>query len=274
MMTAAATVAAVGALSDDHLREGIERRIRVRQSIGEVALDDPKEAKTTFTALILSTENQAAEHQIQLIKSLVDSKFSDAVKSRAESIAGLSASDRFAVMELCYPGLRKLKKSDQEDFSDLLQKLADEDGQISLREALVLDVIHRQFGKGNSGKSNLQRLEKNIEKLSPTVSQLLYLVALLEAEDEETAKSGFNDAVSKQYLLSPSIRPPDSTVSLQDLSKILSEMNKASFAIRKQVLAAAADIVLSDNETTDREWTFLRLVSLSLGAPMPPLPGN
>ena len=38
--------------------------------------------------------------------------------------------------------------------------------------------------------------------------------------------------------------------------------------------AAVTEIVLRDERATDREWTLLRLISLSLGAPMPPAPGR
>ena len=273
-MTAATAMAAVGSLSEDHLREGIERRIRIRKSLGPVNLDNIQETRSTFAALILSPEDKVFSDQIEIIRTESSPAFAETVESRSRSMVTLSASDRFAVMELCFPGLRKLKKDEQEAFTALLQKLADADGKLSLRESLVLDVVHRQFAPAGSQKSSSQRLEKNVAKFSSPISKLLYLVASLESPDGETAKREFEEAVSKQPLLAPTVRPPESIPELSHLSQILAEMSSASFAIRKEVLEAAAAIVLSDNETSDREWTFLRLISLSMGAPMPPLPGN
>ncbi len=271
-MNAAAAIAAVGALHDDHLREGIESRIRIRRQLGDVAFDDPREARATFAGLILSPDEESREDQLRILEESTKSEFAKAVRERGESVEGLAASDRFAVMELCCPGLRKLVRKDQEEFADLLRKLAEADGKISLREALVLEVIRRQLDRTPSrGKS--QRLEKDVAKLSRPISGLLYLVADLDSDDPTISTQRFEDAVSPQSLLSGAIHAPSSAPAISDLTKILAELNGASFGIRKQVISAAADIVLMDRKTSDREWTFLRLVSLALGAPMPPLAG-
>ncbi|MGE9291418.1 MAG: M48 family metallopeptidase [Puniceicoccales bacterium] len=271
--TTATAIAAVGALTENHLREGIERKIRIHKVLGDIPFDHPSEAQITFTALILTPDSDDFAQQIHLIGSERGSEFADRVKDRALTTSQLSASDCFAIMELCFPGLRKISQPDRPQFIQILQQIADADGQLSLRESLVLEVVQRQFGIAQAKQARSQRLEKNVEKLSAPISELLYLIAHLENEENEEVQRIFEAAVKEQYLLSPHISfPANATPTLKDLSGILTELNKSSFAIRKQVLEAAATIVLSDDKTTDQEWTILRLVSLSLGVPMPPLP--
>ena len=270
MMDAITAVAAVGALSQDSVRQGIEQRIRIRRCLGDLSLDSPAAVKITFIALILDPENDFPK-QIEWLESQTDAELASSVRERVEAMAQLSASERFAVMELCHPGLRKFSSSEREEFVNLLEKTAHRDGKISLREALVLHVVHRQFDEKGAAKSRGKSLTNNAGKFAEPISQLLFLVASMEAGDEESAKTIFADSIEKQYLLSGSIQLPTDMVPLSELSGILTQLEGASFGIRKQILSAAAHIVLSDEKTTDREWTFLRLVSLSLGAPMPPL---
>jgi len=274
VMTATAAIAAIGALGEDNLREGIEQRIRIRRMIGDTPLDQDHEARAIFAALLLANENEARKTQLIIIHDEVSPAFSEIIEKRFQELSSLSASDRFALIELCSPGLRKMDDKECESFGALLQKLADEDGTITLREALVLEVFHQLFAPEGSRKKNTQSLEKNAAKLSQPISQLLFLVASLDVESSDEISNAFRDAVSKQYLLSGTVSPPEKTPSINDLREILGQLNRASFGIRKQLLAAAADIVLRDRETSDREWTFLRLVSLSLGVPMPPLPAS
>ena len=269
MMTAATAVAAVGALGENHLREGIEQRIRIRRCLGDIALDDTTEARTIFTALILAKEADSRIAQLSILDASSE-PFAGKVKSRYDEIENLSASDRFALMELSCPGIRKLAPKDRKAFTDVLQSLAEEDGQISLREALVLEVIHRQAsGKGSQGKKSPQRLEKSIDKHADPASRLLYLVASLGSENSSDAQEAFRDAVAKQPDLKGKLTPPESTPEVAEINDILNALDRISFGLRKQILAAAADMVLRDDVTSDREWTFLRLVSLTLGAPMP-----
>ena len=270
-MNSAAAMAAVGALSDDHLRQGIERRIRIQQSLGTTKLDKPDQSTATITALMLSSDPESKKRQLSIIAQTQSDELVEEFQAKSNTLQTLSAADQFAVIELCFPGLRKLSASEQRQFNELLRKLAEEDGEISLREALILDVIHRQFQDGQSKARKHNSLENQPEKFAEPISELLYLVAALECKDDATIRDEIQNSISEEYLLSNIVRFPESPPSLRNLTDILESLNRSSFGIRKQVLSAVAKIILSDNKTTDREWTFLRLVSLSMGAPMPPL---
>ena len=271
MVTAASAIAAIGAVSSGGIRSGIEQRIRIRRQVGDIPLDTKKEAEATLFALILDPDPGKRQDQIRFLGELTDEDTAALVSERAGQIDPLSASERYGLMELCYPGLRRFDAADRSAFEAALDKLARQDNALSLREMLVLDVVRRQFDSPAHGKKQSHRLNHDTDSLAPLAGDLLHLVASLETEDEEEAAAAFRDAVSKQYLLSGKVALPEKPMEMKNLGSTLDGLAKAEFGFRKQVLSAAADLVLRDQEATDREWTVLRLISLALGAPMPPL---
>ncbi|MFP4352516.1 MAG: M48 family metallopeptidase [Puniceicoccaceae bacterium] len=271
MVTAASAIAAIGAVSSGGIRSGIEQRIRIRRQVGDIPLDTKKEAGAALFALILDPDPGKRRDQIRLLEELTGADTAALVSERAEQIDPLSASERYGLMELCYPGLRRFDAAERSSFEAALDRLARQDQALSLREMLVLEVVRRQFDSPAHGKKRSHRLNHDTDRLAPLAGDLLFLVASLETGDDEEAAAAVRDAVSKQYLLSGKVALPEKPMAIGNLGPALDALAKSGFGFRRQVLSAAADLVLRDEETTDREWTLLRLISLSLGAPMPPL---
>lgn len=274
LFTAAAAVGSVGVLSQDSIRQGIQARIRIRRRLGAIEPGVPGEARNLVLALILESDETKRGRQLEWLRDKRGKEVAEAAAKNAEAVAPLSASDRYALLELCYPGLRKLDAEGRASFESLLEGLAREDESLSLREVLVLEAVHRQFHPDERGSGRKDGLERNVAKLSRPIGDLLHLIATVSEPNREKAADAFGDAVANQYLLSGHVTRPAKRMDLQELRSTLNSLARASFAIRKQVLTAAAEIVLRDERATDREWTLLRLISLSLGAPMPPAPGR
>lgn len=268
MITAATAVAAIGGLSQEGIREGIESKIRIHRAIGDFAFSDPASARSLFTALILDEDAGKRKEQLDLLE-----EGTQETEKLFDKICGLSAADRFALMELCCSGLRRTAESDRRQLMDILQTLADADHRLSLREALVLHVVRSQVALAHDPHHRKQKSGsiKDVGKVAPETASLLYLVATVSNEETEDARAAFNEAVKSQHLLSGKLSCPDKNIRLRDLEKILGIVSKTEFGVRKQILEAASSIVLADEVASEREWTLLRLISLSLGAPMPPV---
>jgi len=181
MITAATSVAASGGLSQAGIREGIETKIRIRRALGDFPFSEPKAAQLLFLALILDEDPAARQNQLE---GLGTSR--DEVAPLYRKSEDLSISDRFAIMELCCSGLRKVCDSDIESLLGKLRSLASQDQKISLKEALILKVVRSQIQVGSSRHSSEKGgRTKHLNKISPQVADLLHLVATLSAEDEE-----------------------------------------------------------------------------------------
>ncbi len=264
---AATAVAAIGVLSQEGIKQGIESKIRIRRALGDFPFSDPEAAKLLFLALIL---DENADKRDKQLGSLQDPK---EVSSLYEKLLPLSIPDKYAVMELGCSGLRKIPESAQKDLIDTLESLADSDQRLSLREALILHVARSQIKLGSSGKPHPSKKggAKTIEKIAPQVSDLLFLTASVSSPDSESAKALFEKATGGQYLLSGKLRVPEQRMPLERLEEVLQTVSTANYGLRRQVIAAAADIILEDEHASEAEWTLLRLISISIGAPMPPI---
>ncbi|MEM0966716.1 MAG: M48 family metallopeptidase [Verrucomicrobiota bacterium] len=273
MVTAATAVAAVGALSENGIRKAIEQRIRIRRTLGDLPIGTVVGAKTVFVALILDPSPTETQKQLAEISSREGDDFAQSVNEVAQKMMNLSAEERYGLMELSFPGLRKFSERDEEELTELLEKIAHRDGRITLREALVLYFIHRNFNPRPKNARASKRLSNQVAPLAGPIARLLFLVASLDKTDPSIATQRFTDAVGGQPLLAQHLSLPPSDVPVSAITEILDQIESSSFAIRKAIIGAAAQIILADDSVSDREWTFLRLVSLSLESPMPPLEG-
>ncbi|MEM9018594.1 MAG: M48 family metallopeptidase, partial [Verrucomicrobiota bacterium] len=166
MVTAATAVAAVGALSENAIRQAIEQRIRIRRILGDLPIGTTGGAKSVFVSLILDPDPDEAKKELLEIAEQEGEPFATSVREISRKLTELTAEERYGLMELSFPGLRKFSQRDEEELTSLLMKIAARDGKISLREALVLHFIQRQFHPRPKEKPGRRRSNDQVPLLA------------------------------------------------------------------------------------------------------------
>lgn len=189
-----------------------------------------------------------------------------AVKDLLPWVQTMPAKLRLPCIDLCLPTLKQMLHADQVALIKQIESLAKLDNNINMTEWLVISLLRHHLlpVKANRKNSSIKSMSKINREIQTLLSALVYSQPdfRLATENYKKVMSSFN--LKDQWLLSKN------AVDYASISLALWKLRDLNFLLRKPLLQACADIVMSDGKVSSEEYEFLRIVSDSLGCPIPP----
>ncbi|AJQ94370.1 M48 family metallopeptidase [Gynuella sunshinyii] len=174
---------------------------------------------------------------------------------------------RLPCLELCIPALNKHTVEDILIFLQRIQRLCEWDQQIVLMEWIVLSLLDHHLNPAHKTRDKVKHHSlKNLgEELQLLLSSLVYLNTDLQKANNAYKQAMTSMGFADRWLLSRTAIP------LTRLQPVMTELNGLSFILKKTVIQACSDIILSDQQVNVSEYDCLRTIATVFGCPMPPL---
>jgi Zn-dependent protease with chaperone function len=247
--------------------EAVEHAQTLHEQLPAVLLGAARSSETVMTLLytLFCAMNRA--ELSGKVKSLVEAAGADTEKMAlwlAETQL-LESEHYYALMEIAEPSLTDLDNDALKLTLKTCQKLANIDGKVDLLEYAFIVIIAKYLDNKKS-KSTLNRFSDVLPELANTLSFCVHF-------------GGSNDEAKKMYQMNMSsfgqkepVLEDVSEASLSGLHQSLRKLAQLAPLSKRPVLQACIDCVTADGKVTHDEFLFIRVVSASLGCPMPALP--
>jgi hypothetical protein len=201
----------------------------------------------------------------------VDDSMRDSIRETLARRRELGSAQKFALLDMAMPSLRRLSPREYSTFRANVKKLIEADGEVHLFEYTLQKILLRHldaaFSKPKLGRVNYRK----ITPLLPDVCRIFSALANTDEADETGWDQAFQAGVgklgedSKAY---PFAR--EAQVNLSEFDASLDRLAEASPAIKRSLLHACAALVLHDGTVNDLQFELLRAIAETLDCPIPP----
>jgi len=236
-------------------------------------LDTPAGAVTVMYALLMGSDCQEREKQIEAVqRSVANRGDSEAVLRLCDLIVGLEDNQKLPVLELAVPQLRRLSEKEKRNFLETINALVMADRKTTLFEFFIQWMLNQYLIRD---KEDLFSTTTFFRVAQVEYDILIVLKALANAGhsgNETAAQSAFRAGVAQIPELAAKNPAFSYTEKLNfDLiGTALKQLANASFKIKQSVVDACAHCAFHDQMITMEEWELLRAVSMTLHCPLPP----
>jgi Zn-dependent protease with chaperone function len=266
---AAAVIAAAGQLTAQNVQRAFDQRTLIHAAVGDF-LEDAERSRHLLYALILDDDLSERQRQLDFIPQLKADLDTGLILRAADAVQEWHPSLRFEALGLLTPALKQLPAQRQRAIPVNLRRLADTNGHLSLREFMVIRYLQNEI-QAIDKPTGRSVLSDDLVRFAKAVSTLLAFLAFLDTDEAGEAQRDFSKAIKvfgkhAGKLVFPVVRPQ-----VKDLDNAFAKMLGMSFSLRKSLLSAAAEIILTDGNVSADEWRALRLTAIVLDCPMPEL---
>jgi hypothetical protein len=172
------------------------------------------------------------------------------------------------LFELAAPALKARPPEQIQFLFELLEKLADADGHVSLSEYLLATMLRTHFMPAETIRASAA------ERRAATRT-LIGIFAVEGHDSPEMSVAAFRSGIESlgeslpTEIDAPLSHQPDAS-NYQQLDRALRVLAGASAPVRRQALLALAVTMRHDRRTTLAEAELFRVVAATLGCPVPP----
>jgi len=224
-------------------------------------------ACSSVFSLLISGDATVRDRQIEFVAPAARGE----VLKLADQNAGLSSSQKIALIDLAIPTLRHLSPDQYQTFRGMVKKFVDADGQIHLFEYTLQKILVRHLDLYFSNESGAAVKFKSVMPILPDVGVLLSALAAAESGSAGDKDEAFRKGVV-ELLVKPSAFPMERTgvIQLAAFDEALNRIAEASPDVKRTVLTACGAVVMSDGDVNDPQVELLRAIADTLDCPMPP----
>ena len=270
LTTIGTVVATTGAPTQRHLAYAADLLQAVPPEL-QAATRQPMEALGLVFATLLGADVALQTQQLEAIGQALG----PAVRAETERLAGpvrdVPRHYWLPLLALCVPALRGLSTPQFDQFEVALDWLIKSDAQIELFEFALQRMLRRH-------------LEPAFRPVKPSVVQF-YVLAPLRAEvlvvlsaladvgttDEPARARAFQAGLRALGEEAPDLTPlPLAECSVDQIDAALERLNQASPPLKRALLQACAEVVVTDGRIEGSEAEALRAIADSLDCPLPP----
>lgn len=245
--------------------------VYARERIAEIPAQLKEAAQIPFSArgvvfgLLLDRQQELRTAQVALLNEHLSAADVDELMPIINCAAGLDASLRLPLIELCLSQLKQLSRDQQHSFVNCLHLLIRADNKVSLMEWAVYRIVLH-----NTLIHNKPTRNRNLRDLQNECQLLLSLLAYSGTTEEANAKAAF--AQAQAILNFPDIALlPRSEIKLTDADEALEQLNLTKPLQKPLLLKAMSQCILQDGQVTITEAELFRAIADSLDCPIPPL---
>ncbi len=264
-------IAAAGTLSSEHLATARRIAAAIPGAL-DARMREPRGARHAVIALLMADNEADNARQWEIVsKALLEAEL-PALRETCALVAAMPRAARLAALELAATTLAQSGEGLRRDFQKLLDDLIRADRRVSLHEFCLHRILRERLVPRaaviNAAPVNHLQVTDTVAR---AVSVLLSAVAR-EGSAAADPAALLDNALNGLYLLREKVRyiPPDQP-GAGDLDAVLDVLRESAYAIRAQCLRAAVACIRADGQLAPAEAEALRMLSLSLDCPIPPL---
>lgn len=250
--------ASTGSITLEHLQEACARLKSIDSALYEAAFDS-FDARLIIYAL-LAKENQNIFSAISLtdLEKIALQKFFIQTKSVPVRL-------KLPLVELCVPALRQLSISQYNLFRKNIQALMEFDQRIDLFEYALYKTLMRQL-HAHFESTEIKATRAVFLRIEESV-QILF--SLLAHSQNNPVQKVFEEGIDEmKWQTKKLILLPYSQINSQKLDEALKVISATQSNTKRKILSACAKMALSEG-VSDQEFELLRVISESIGVPMP-----
>ncbi len=225
-------------------------------------------AQAAIYALVLDHDPEERQRQLAYLRARLQQENVKEVERIAVQISSLKSSQRLPIVDLALPALRQLSEKQYQHFRENLTALILSDQRISFFEWILQKVVihhlDQVFGRPATLKKNI-----NIHRAGEAASMLLSVFLLHVREKVISREELVNRLLAEIRWLDADQLKSQTTITLEDLDKVLNDLTILKIQFKKTLLEACATVVMADSHISIREKELLRAVSSSLNCPVP-----
>jgi hypothetical protein len=274
MIGGMAVLGAIGTISSEHLAAARRITAAIPDSLDQ-RMRAPEGARHAIIALLVADNPDDDARQWPLIQAACGEEQTPRIRETASAIRALPRESRLGALELASTTLAQGGAGQREAFDRLLDQLIQADDKLSLYEFCVRRILRERLARGGgspAGTAKVNYLELKPE-VARAVSVLLSVVAR-EAAASPDPEATLDKALAELYLLRGKVGClPPGEAAVADLDEPLDLLRHSAYAIRAQCLRAVVFCLKADGQLAPEEAEVLRMISLALNCPVPPLEG-
>ncbi|HET8904421.1 MAG TPA: TerB family tellurite resistance protein, partial [Saccharospirillum sp.] len=173
---------------------------------------------------------------------------------------------RLPLLDMAVPVLKRLDERERLVFLDRLNRLADLDQTLALREWVLLAQVRRHLAEaGSAGSRHTRPIKECGRELQTVLSALVHV-----NRQPQLARAAFEQAVSPFDLPDKSLLVPEQA-GFVEVTAALEHLGEIAYFWRRAVLQACVDVIRADGAIHQDEYELLRTLADCLGCPMPPM---
>lgn len=217
-------------------------------------------------ALLLSDHGQVDEESLTAIQAVYGDSSSDRILELASHITKDNRNLRLAILDLAVPSLRRLSKTERQQFFNLLRTLIHQDSHVSQFEYVLYCLIHKNLiGSGSASVKSIMRFDKVKDELQILLSSVVHS----SGQDEETKQKVFKQVY--QGFTSSDKELLSATFEADAFHQALKKLRNLSPMLKKPLLNGLEEAIEQDGVVRHQEVELLRAIAECLDCPIPPL---
>lgn len=229
------------------------------------AAHEPFGAQFVVLSILASDEPAVRIAQFNLLQRHIQPEIIARARELAAKVHAMNSGTRLALFDISLPALRKLSEPQVQQFRAAARQMIETDRKVTLFEYALHRMLEMQLPLPGEQQPRVIEFFA-ISTIRDDAAVLLS--ALASASSTETLRAF--QLAAKQ--LDPDAAMEFAKVSgLGAIDQALSRIARASPAVKKRVMDAAACAVAVDGEINVSEAELLRATAAALGVPLPPL---
>jgi Zn-dependent protease with chaperone function len=272
MIEGMAILGAIGTMSTDNLATAKQITSAIPESLDSL-MRQSEGARKVILALVMADNTLDDDAQWKVVEAAISPDEISSIREAYDQVIALPRETRLAALELSTTTLTQAPLPGREDYLTLLNNLIQVDERLSLYEFCLRRILRERLARGNrtaSDDSSVQYMQLKPE-VAKAVGNLLSIVAR-EAAGAGQPAALVAEAVTPLYLLNGKVSYHEAEEGeMGQLDHSLNILRASAFAIRAQCLRAVVHCIKADGKLLPEEAETLRMLSLSLDCPAPPL---
>jgi len=230
------------------------------------ACRDREMAQALVFGLLLAEDNHLKNEEVDFIKREIGPNGAEWAIYWNTELTGLHSSLKIALIDLAIPTLKRISPIEYDRFVTITQWLISSDGQVDLFEFMLQRIVQRHLDVRFRQVRPPKIQYRKIEELQHETNVLLSTLAALGGESQ--MDQAYHEATIDLRL--PLEQLPPDACNLESIESALKRFEASTPLVKKQLLRACGQAVMSDGVIESREAELLRAIADSIGCPIPP----
>jgi len=234
------------------------------------AARSPQDALYLVLALVLSSDRQTRELQLERITERLPDAPLGYIENLAAQVARIEAAHRLPLLELAFPALRQRPNLELRTLVGLIDDLVHGDGVPRIFEYALSRLVRSQVAEALAPQTRRTGTAPKLHGLQTEVQTLFSLLAQSGHPDIDSARAAC-EAGLRHLFPRGTLRYAPPSPWVEPLDQALLQLDRLSPLVKQELIAALALTILHDRTITLAESELLRAVCALLHCPLPPL---
>jgi len=197
------------------------------------------------------------------------------LETMREQNARLSNAEKITMIDLAISALRHMEPADYRAFRAKLDALIAADDSVNLFEYLLQRMLRRHLDRFFIKANPPPVVFRTLRPVFGDIAVLLSALAYLGGGDEEARARAYAEGVRELLAKSndPALQQREAP-SLRDVDEALNRLEQTEMTLRRRVLLACGQTVMSDGRISEEQAQLLRIIADALDCPVPPFVRN